>query len=54
MKTINTNKIPVYRDAGFCLETIEKTLKAFQDENNNVYEPETLFIRDTETLPFWL
>jgi cystathionine beta-lyase/cystathionine gamma-synthase len=40
MKKINSNKTPIYRDAGFFLETTEKTLKAFKDENDNVYEPE--------------
>jgi cystathionine beta-lyase/cystathionine gamma-synthase len=40
MKNINSNKTPIYRDAGFFLKTAENTVNAFKDENENVYEPE--------------
>jgi len=40
MKKINTNKIPIYRDAGFYLGTVENTLNAFKEESENIYEPD--------------
>jgi cystathionine beta-lyase/cystathionine gamma-synthase len=40
MKKINSNKTPIYRDAGFFLGTIEKTLDAFKSETDHPHEPQ--------------
>jgi cystathionine beta-lyase/cystathionine gamma-synthase len=40
MKQINTNKTPIYRDAGFYLENTEKTIQAFNEESENPHEPQ--------------
>jgi cystathionine beta-lyase/cystathionine gamma-synthase len=40
MTKINSNKTPIYRDAGFFLETTEKTLQAFKSESNHPHEPD--------------
>ena len=40
MKTINTNKTPIYRESGFHLENSEKTLRSFKFESENQHEPE--------------
>jgi cystathionine beta-lyase/cystathionine gamma-synthase len=40
MKKINSNKTPIYRDAGFFLGTTEKTLDAFKSEIDHPHEPQ--------------
>lgn len=40
MKTINSNKTPIYRDSGFYLATTEKTLETFHSEKDHPHEPE--------------
>ena len=40
MKKINSNKTPIYRDAGFYLGTTEKTLEVFKSEIDHQHEPQ--------------
>lgn len=40
MKKVNSNKTPVYRDAGFFLGSVENTLRVFQSETDHPHEPD--------------